>query len=133
VHGQHVLVIALAIVYSACFPGIKAGLPFAPPLFFARVRALLAGVALILVLAVWRRPVLPSRKSWGWVVVLALTSTSLALGAMSLSPGHAGAGIASVLGNLQPVVVLALAAPILGERITRAKKLRLHWVLRAWC
>ncbi len=40
---------------------------------------------------------------------------------MFLSPGRSGAGIASVLGNLQPVIVLALAAPVLGEPITRGK------------
>ncbi len=120
-HGQQVLVVVLAVAYSACFAGIKAGLPFAPPLFSAGLRALVAGLALMLLLAVWRRPLLPSHGSWGWVVDLGLTSTTLALGAMYLSPGHAGAGIASVLGNLQPVIVLALAAPVLGERITVGK------------
>jgi drug/metabolite transporter (DMT)-like permease len=120
-HGHQLLVILLAVVYSACFAGIKAGLPFAPPLFSAGLRALVAGLALILLLAVWRRPLLPSRASWCWVIALGFTSTTLALGAMYLSPGHAGAGVASVLGNLQPVVVLALAAPVLGERITVGK------------
>ncbi len=119
--GSPWLVIALALTYGACFAGIKAGLPFAPPLLFAGLRALLAGLTLLLLLAVWRRPLLPSRGTWGWVLALGFTSTTIALGAMSLGPGHAGAGIASVLGNLQPVLVLALAAPVLGERITLAK------------
>ena len=122
---QQVLIVALAVAYAACFPAIKVGLGFAPPLMLAGIRALLAGVALVLVLVISGRPVLPERESWRWVFLLAATSTTLALGSMFLSPGRTGAGVASVLANLQPVLVLALAVPVLGERITSAKAIAL--------
>lgn len=118
---RQLLVILLAFAYAGCFTAIKAGLVFAPPLLFAGLRALVAGLALLLLLAVRREPLLPARGSWRWVIALALVSTTLALGAMFLSPGHTGAGIASVLGNLQPVAIVALAAPLLGEPITLSK------------
>ncbi len=38
-----------------------------------------------------------------------------------LAPGRTGAGIASILGNVQPLVALVLAAAFLGERLTRPK------------
>lgn len=44
---------------------------------------------------------------------------------MFLSPGRAGVGIASVLGNSQPLIVVVLAAIFLGERMTRGKWLTL--------
>jgi drug/metabolite transporter (DMT)-like permease len=40
---------------------------------------------------------------------------------MFLSPGRTGAGIASVLGNLQPLVALVLAKVFLGERLTASR------------
>ena len=38
---------------------------------------------------------------------------------MFLSPGRAGAGIATVLGNTQPLILVVLGAALLGERVTR--------------
>lgn len=40
---------------------------------------------------------------------------------MFSSPGRTGAGIASVLGNTGPLIVIVLAAWVLGERVTRAE------------
>jgi drug/metabolite transporter (DMT)-like permease len=48
---------------------------------------------------------------------------------MFLSPGRTGAGIASVLGNTQPVIVPALAVVFLGERMTRGKWIALAFGL----
>lgn len=68
-----------------------------------------------------RRPLLPARRSWPWLLVLALSATTLTYGAMFLSPGQTGAGIASVLGNTQPLIAVVLAATFLAERLTRGK------------
>jgi O-acetylserine/cysteine efflux transporter len=113
--------LSLAGIYSVCFVAIKAGLAFAPPLLFAGLRAEIAGVALLGVLVFLRRPLIPARGTWLGLVALALCSTSLGFGAMFLIPGQTGAGIASVLGNLQPLFVLILAAAFLGEALTGAK------------
>jgi drug/metabolite transporter (DMT)-like permease len=37
------------------------------------------------------------------------------------SAGRTGAGLASVLGNLQPLVVIAIAAAVLAEPVTKDK------------
>ena len=119
--ARPVIVLGLTAIYAVCFAAIKAGLPYAPPLRFAGLRALLGGAALLGLMALLRRPLLPPRRSWPEIVALGLTSTTLAVGAMFLSPERTGAGIASVLGNTQPVIVPALAAIFLGERMTRSK------------
>lgn len=89
------LAAALAGVYAVCYPLIKLGLAYAPPLGFAALRALLAGAVLLALLAVLRRPVVPPRRLWPGVAALALMGTVLAYGAMFSSPGRMGAGLDS--------------------------------------
>ncbi|MBN9390891.1 MAG: DMT family transporter [Chloroflexi bacterium] len=112
---------AITLIYATCFVVIKAGLAFAPPLSFGWLRALIAGIALLLLVVIWRKPLIPARQSWPWLVVLALSATTLTFGGMFLSPGRTGAGIASVLGNTQALFTLLLAGLFLGEPVTRLK------------
>ena len=112
--------IGLTAVYTACYVAIAAGLAYAPPLAFAGWRLVIAGAALLGLVAASRRPLVPARRQWPWLLFLALAATAAAYGAMFASPGRAGAGIASVLGNLQPIFVVGLAALVLGERMSRA-------------
>ena len=116
-----ILVVFLAAVYAACYSAIKAGLIYAPPLRFAGLRAVLGGAALLGLLAVLRKPLLPPRRLWPGIAALAVSGTLVSFGAMFLSPGRTGAGIASVLGNTGPLLVVILAAIFLEEPVTRAK------------
>jgi drug/metabolite transporter (DMT)-like permease len=113
--------VLLAAVYAVCYATIKTGLAFAPPLRFAGLRALIAGATLLAVIPILRQPLLPPRRFWPGLSALAATGTVFGLGAMFLSPGRTGAGIASVLGNTIPLITIPLAAVFLGERVTRAK------------
>lgn len=115
------LLLGLTAIYAACFAVIKAGLAFAPPLLFGGLRALIGGVFLLGWMLAVHQPVRPPRQHWGGIFALALTATTLAFGAMFLSPGRTGAGIASVIGNTQPLIVVVLAALFLGEPMTRPK------------
>ena len=115
----------ITLIYATCFAAIKAGLVYAPPFLFAGLRALIGGAALLGWALFRREPVIPSQVSWKGMLALALTATTLTFGAMFLSPGRTGAGIASVLGNLQALATVVLAAVFLGERLTRGKGLAL--------
>lgn len=117
--------LAITLIYAVCFAAIKAGLNLAPPLRFAGLRTLIGGVALLGVALARREPWRPARRHAPALALLALSANTLAYGAMFLSPGRTGAGIASVLGNAQPLVTVALAALWLGERLTRGKALAL--------
>lgn len=114
-------VLAFTVIFAVCFTAIKTGLAFAPPLLFGGLRALIGGATLLLVLVALRAPLLPARRYWPLVLAVAATSTTIGFGAMFLSPGRTGAGIASVLGNTQPLFALVLAAFFLGERVTRGR------------
>ena len=56
--------------WGACFVAIQWGLRDAPVLWFAALRALVAGSALLMVAAVQRRPALRGVRAWVLVTVL---------------------------------------------------------------
>lgn len=119
--GRIALTVLIAAVYALCYSAIKVGLEFAPPLRYAGLRTLLAGVALLVFLALRRRPLVPPRRLWPVVAAVAALGTTVGFGAMFLSPGRTGAGIASVLGNTGPLMTVGLAAAFLREPVTRGK------------
>jgi len=112
------ILLGLTAIQALCFVLIKAGLAYAPPLLFGGLRALIGGGVLLGLTIVLRQPLLPPRKAWGGLLALALTATTLGFGGMFLGPGWTSAGIASVLGNMQPLILVGLAAAFLGERMT---------------
>lgn len=114
--GTTAAVLAVTLASAVCFVLIKAGLAYAPALRFGGLRALIGGLSLFVVATFLRHPLLPGRRSWPAILALACSATTLGFGAMFLSPGRAGAGIASVLGNTQPLLAVVLAAAFLGER-----------------
>lgn len=119
--GRLLIVALLSAIYASCYAAVKAGLPFAPPLWFGGLRALVAGVVVFGLMVILRLRLFPARREWPLLLSLALTGTTLAFGAMFLSPGRTGVGIASLLGNLQPLLVIVLAAMFLSEPLTRGK------------
>lgn len=123
--GHLGVAVALAAVYAVCYSAIKLGLPYAPPLRYGALRAVMAAVILLILLPLVRRPLLPPRRLWPGIVTIAATGTLLAYAAMFLAPGRTGAGIASVLGNTTPLLTVALAVPLLGERLTAPKMVSL--------
>lgn len=119
--GRIALVVLIASVYAVCYIAIKAGLSSAPPVAYAGLRALVAGLALLAYAAARRKRLLPPRRLWRTVAAIAAAGTMVGFGAMFLSPGRTGAGIASVLGNTAPLMIVGLAAAFLGEPLTRGK------------
>jgi drug/metabolite transporter (DMT)-like permease len=93
-----------------------------PPLSAAGARLGVAGIVLLGALLALGQPVRPrvGLATIGW---LALTQSVLFYGATFWGILHAGAGLAAVLANTDPLFVAALASVVLGEYLTR----------RQWC
>jgi drug/metabolite transporter (DMT)-like permease len=107
----------VALLWGACFVAIQWGLRDASPLWFATLRALLAGVALLLVAVASGRHRLPTRRAdWLRVTALALVNVTVAFGAMFLATGGTITGVASVLANAQPLLIVLPAWALYGER-----------------
>ncbi len=108
----------IVIVSSACYVLILRGLQSAPPLAFGGYRTIFGGVSLLIFAKLSGRRALPEPGLWIWLPGVALTATTLTFGSMFISPSFAGAGLASVLGNMQPLFIVLIAFIFLGERLS---------------
>jgi drug/metabolite transporter (DMT)-like permease len=112
------------LIWSACFVVIKASQGSAPPLLFAALRALVAGVPL-LVVAASAGKVRPPAGHWAWLGALGMTNTTLGLAGMFLSVSVVGAAVPGVLANSQALLVAPFAALFFGEVLSRGRVLGL--------
>lgn len=117
--GKLVVLAYVILISSACYVLILHGLQAAPPLAFGGARTILGGISLLVVARFFGQPVFPAKALWKWIPWVALTATTLTFGSMFLSLGFAGAGLASILGNAQPLFIALIAFIFLGERLSR--------------
>jgi probable blue pigment (indigoidine) exporter len=104
--------------WGGCFVAIRWGLRDAPVLWFATLRALVAGVALVGIATVEGRPRPAGARSWLLVGLLAVTNASVAFAAMFAGVEGLATGTAAVLANAQPLLILLPAWWLYGERVT---------------
>ena len=110
--------VLVTAVWGLCFVLIWWGLRDAPPLWFASLRSTVAGLALLAWGAVQHRPNPRGHADWRLVVLLAATNAGLAFGAMFAGVAGLSAGVAAVLANAQPLLVLLPAWWLYGERVS---------------
>jgi len=108
-------------VYSLCYIGIKFGLPHSPPLLFGALRVALGGIALLALMLATKSPWWPKNTPLKWMLLLGFVATAASTATMFLAAAHGTAALASVLGNMQPILTLVLALAILRERMTPGK------------
>jgi probable blue pigment (indigoidine) exporter len=108
----------ITAAFGACFLAVRWGLRDAPLLWFAALRALLAGLALLLVACLQRRRFPRSVTAWARLTVLGLVNVSLAFWAMFAGIAGLATGTAAVLANAQPLLIVLPAWWICGERIS---------------
>jgi len=108
----------IVLTASACYVLILQGLNSAPPFAFAGLRTLLGGAAILGFAALTGQRAIPEKRLWKWIPPVALTATTLTFGSMFLSPSFAGAGLASILGNAQPVFIVIIGYFLLHERLS---------------
>ena len=119
-------IVLAMLLWAACFPLITVGLPFAPHLTFAALRAVIAGATLIILASVMGRPSPPAElRIWAALIVVALGATSLGFVGMFHAAEFVSPGLATVIANTQPLMAAFLAALWLGERVSAAAALGL--------
>lgn len=104
--------------WGGCFLAIRWGLRDAPVLWFAALRALVAGVALFGYAAVRRRSLRVPRRVWPTVAALTVTNATLAFAAMFAGVAGLTTGTAAVLANAQPLLIVVPAWWLYRETVT---------------
>ena len=108
----------ITAAWGGCFVAIRWGLRDAPVLWFAALRALVAGVALVTVASAQRRPAPAGTRAWAMIGLLAVTNASVAFAAMFAGVDGLATGTAAVLANAQPLLILLPAWWLYGEPVT---------------
>ena len=108
----------ITAAWGACFVTIRWGLRDAPVLWFAALRALVAGTALVAVATLQQRPPPVGGRAWRLIGLLAMTNASIAFAAMFAGVDGLATGTAAVLANAQPLLILLPAWWLYGERVT---------------
>ena len=113
--------LALVLVFCLCwasgFTSAKLALQTSPPALFGGIRFLIAG-ALLLGYAAWRGQ-LRGPIPWGPLALLGVLNQAGYQGLAWQGMGTVSAGLAVIIASLNPILIAAIAAPMLGER--------LHW------
>ena len=104
--------------WGACFVAIQWGLRDAPVLWFAALRAIVAGVVLLAAAGAQHRPVPSGGRAWGLIAVLGLVNVTLAFAAMFGGVAGLATGTAAVLANAQPLLILLPAWWLYGEAVS---------------
>lgn len=117
--GVFLAVTGVMFLWSLCFPLIAFGLSAAPPMAFAAIRALSAGVALLVVAHVCGRPATGNRAHWAAIFLVGLSATSLGFFGMFYGGARVAPGLATVIANTQPLIAALLAWRLWGDPLIR--------------
>ena len=112
--------VVLVVAWGSSFSVVEVGLGYSPPVLFAGVRVLLAGVLLTAVALVWGGD-LNFRRDWRVFAFLAVFNVALFIGFQTFAVLYLPSGTAAVLIYLQPILVGVFAWAILGEPLTLTK------------
>lgn len=112
-------IVLAMFLWAACFPLITAGLQYAPHMSFATLRAVLAGLVLVLVAVMLRRPFPRGRRIWVTLGIVGIGATSLGFLGMFHAAEFVSPGLATVIANAQPLLAAMLGIAWLGEKLPR--------------
>ncbi len=115
--SDRVRLILVMFLWALCFPLISIGLTTAPPIYFAALRSLIAGVGLLVPAYALRRPLPHTRQIWLILLGVGFSSTTLGFGGMFLGGGRVSPGLATVIANAQPLIAACIAYFALNEQL----------------
>jgi drug/metabolite transporter (DMT)-like permease len=107
----------LVLIWSSTWVAIKIGLEDCPPLLGAGVRFTLAGLALLALARIQRRPL---RTDWALAAVLALAPFAFAYGLVYWGEQYVPSGLAAVLFGILPLYTALLGSVLLHDEPLRA-------------
>tara|TARA_R110002124_G_C8933836_1_gene512223 strand:+ start:534 stop:1436 length:903 start_codon:yes stop_codon:yes gene_type:complete len=113
-----VKIIFAMFLWAICYPLITIGIAYAPHLTFATMRGGMAGIFLLGLAMALGRPLPRGGTTWATLAIIGFGATSLGYFGMFHAAEFVSPGIATVIGNTQPLLAAGLAGVVLGERLT---------------
>jgi len=110
-------IILVMFLWALCFPLITLGIPYAPHLTFATLRAVIAGLALLGIAKLLKRPPPKGKKIWLILALIGLGATTFGFFGMFHAAEFISPGIATVIANTQPLMAALLASVFLKEKL----------------
>ncbi len=114
------LAVFVMLLWAICYPLIALSIPFAPVMLTAFLRALLAGILLILLAMLYRRPLPKSLKSWIYIGAIGISATAIGFWAMFSASLLLSPGLATVLASTQPLFASLLGWFFLQEHLHKS-------------
>ena len=111
------IAIIVMVLWASCYPLITLGLPNAPHLTFAAMRAAIAGGVLLIIAVSTGAPIPKSPRIWAWLTVAGLGATTLGYLGMFHAAEFVAPGFATIIANTQPLLAAILARFLLTERL----------------
>lgn len=101
--------IIACLLWSTAFVGVKTGLTYSTPLFFAGIRFMLAGILVLLFSRSWRRVAGYVRTSWRIILLIGSLQTTIMYGLYYHGVDLLPAGIAAIIVGAGPIITALTA------------------------
>jgi len=115
------LALLFSFLWASAFIVIKFGLRSSPPFFLMGFRFLFAGSTLLIFAQIRGHPLPGSRRDWLQLTVLGLLNNAAYLGLSAVALRHLSGGMGAVLASTNPLMLAAVAAFFLKERLGLTK------------
>jgi drug/metabolite transporter (DMT)-like permease len=112
-----ILLVAPFFLWGTAMVAMKGVMPHTTPFFMAVMRLIPAGILVLIVAAISKRPQPQSWQAWAWIGLFALIDGTLFQGFLAAGLVRTTAGLGSVMIDSQPLAVALLSAWLFKERI----------------
>jgi drug/metabolite transporter (DMT)-like permease len=112
-----ILLVMPFFLWGTAMVAMKGVLPHTTPFFMAAIRLIPAGILVLIVAAILKRPQPQSWQAWAWISLFALVDGTLFQGFLAAGLVRTNAGLGSVMIDSQPLAVAVLSAWLFKERI----------------
>ena len=107
--------VLLALIWGSSFLSIKVAVDYLAPIDVAFVRVALGAALLLVVLAVWRRPLPRGRRTWGHLFVIALFGNSIPFALLAEGETRISSVLAGLWNASTPLLTLVVATFMLPD------------------
>lgn len=117
ISGKPLLYIAPFFLWGTAMVAMKGIIPHTTPFFMAGIRIFPAGILILLLATIFKRPQPNTVKAWLWITLFAIVDGAMFQGFLAMGLVRTNAGLGSVMIDSQPLAVALLSSWLFGETI----------------